>query len=127
MSSLLAYPVRLVGNSYATVDDGSEECFAQELAILVQTLPGERQLAPEYGIDDPAFEGFSRAELEAKIEDYGPPVRILSYTATSSDKRQDVSIEFEVYVPEDEESDYDDSDDVPDPDNAVFTDATEGS
>lgn len=124
---LLAYPVRLVGTIFATVEDGTEECYAQELAILVQTQPGERQLCPEYGLQDPAFAGFSKAELELKIGDYGPPVIITSYEAIKSDKRQDVRIEFEVDVPSDNEADYDDSDDTPDPDNAVFTDATEGT
>lgn len=125
MASLLAYPVRLAGSSYATVEDGSEECFAQELAILVQTHPGERHLAPEYGISDPAFVGFSRAELELKIMQFGPPVRIVDYKAEQGSGKQDVRIEFQVYTPEDDASVYDASQDIPDPNDAVLAQATE--
>lgn len=92
---------------------------------MIQTDPGERSLAPDYGLSDPTFADFSRIELETKISDYGPPVVINSFSATRSNGRLDISIEFEPNTPEDESVAYDDSEDAFDPANDVVIDPTE--
>jgi len=78
MTSLISYPFRLDGRGYvATRDDGSDAYYAEEIAGLVQTEPGEREMALDYGIEDPLFRTkFPTDELVAKNAKYGPPVVI---------------------------------------------------
>lgn len=80
MVKLFSYPFRLnPDGTVATVDDGTDY-YGDELAMLILTLPGERELVPEYGIEDPTFSSVSSAELAEKITLFGPPIDIVSVT-----------------------------------------------
>ena len=83
MPQLIAYPFRLSGKWIATVEDGTEECYAGELACLIQTEPGERDLVPEYGMFDPTFTDFDLVELNSRINLFGPPIVIDEFTAAA--------------------------------------------
>jgi hypothetical protein len=72
---LIAYPFRVTpGGDVATVDEGSDEQLAQELAIAVLTRTGERTLAPTFGITDPTFVGIDEDALRLHVDLFGPPV-----------------------------------------------------
>src|SRR5688572_15440273 len=74
---LISYPFRLTTNgSVATSEDG-EDYYAEELAMLIKTHPGERDQAPDYGINDPTFDKLGTVELLDKVNLFGPPVKIL--------------------------------------------------
>lgn len=52
---MLAFPIRLDGNgALATVDDASPQAAQQLARAVIATRPGERPLAPAYGIPDPS-------------------------------------------------------------------------
>lgn len=70
---LLSHPFRLTANgSVATVTDDTDQAAAEGLAILAMTRKGERVMAPEFGLTDPAFDEVSVAELNVGLGDYGP-------------------------------------------------------
>lgn len=124
MAFLLAYPMRLDGTSFATVEDGTEDQYAQMLAMMISTDTEERQLAPEYGIGDPTFGQFSRAELEAKIADFGPPVVIDEFEVVQrpGDK---VQVNFTFYTDDSiDDEQFDDTEET-DLDEFALTDATD--
>lgn len=94
--SLIAYPFRLSpAGSVASVEEGSDAQLAQELAVAVLTRPGERVLAPEFGIDDPAFVGFDDQALRLHVALFGPPVEVDSVeVGFANDHTQDVVVRF---------------------------------
>ena len=93
---LISYPFRISPTgAVETVDDGSDEQFAQELAVAVLTRPGERPLAPEFGIADPAFTGFDAEALALHVDLFGPPVTIDDVRVRFlNEHTQDVAVEF---------------------------------
>lgn len=94
---IIAYPFRLAPSGVIqTVEEGTDEQYAQELAVAVLTRPGERDLVPDFGIADPAFVGFDHEALQLHISMFGPPVELTAVTVTpTSDTAQDVTIDFE--------------------------------
>lgn len=83
MAALLAHPLRLrPGGQLSTVDEGSDAHAAQDIAVLIGTRPGERDLVPEFGLEDPAFDELHIAELTAQVAVYGP-ARTITDIATS--------------------------------------------
>jgi hypothetical protein len=124
MVKLISYPFRLsVNGSVATIEEG-EDYYGDELAMLVRTVPGERELVPTYGIQDPTFGAFNRFELLQKISTFGPPIDIVNTSSYFvSDGRVKVNISYQE-TPieddefEDEENEYDDEydEDPDDPD-----------
>lgn len=70
---LLSYPFRLTpAGDVATVEEGTEDAAAEDLAVLILTRKGERSLVPDYGITDPTFRSLNLAELAVGVTDYGP-------------------------------------------------------
>jgi hypothetical protein len=97
MTTLISFPFRLSTNgSVATREDGDEDYYAEELAVLLMTVPGERVLLPGYGLNDPTFAELDQSVLTAQVALYGPPVAITSLSSTyTSDTQQDVVVGFE--------------------------------
>lgn len=73
---LLAHPFRFVGGRVATVDDGSLADVEQRIAVLLTTLPGERELVPSFGVPDPAFVGDDVHAVNTALVLHGPKVRV---------------------------------------------------
>lgn len=94
---LIAYPFRLSpSGSVVTVEEGTDEQYAQELAVAVLTRTGERPLVPDFGIDDPVFIGFDAEALRLHIDLFGPPVDVNDVAIRYVDATtQSVVIEFE--------------------------------
>lgn len=95
---LISHPFRLTaGGSVATHEDGTEEYYAERLALLILTKPGERVLVPSFGLRDPTFDEVDDAMLAAQIELFGPPVTIASIGARPiNDVIQEVIVEFDM-------------------------------
>lgn len=93
---LIAYPFRLsASGDVVTVEEGTDEQYAQEIAVGVLTRRGERPLAPDFGIADPVFVGFDEEALLLQIDLFGPPVDITSVEVTPvNDRTQSVVVEF---------------------------------
>jgi hypothetical protein len=93
---LLSYPFRLTAaGSVQTVEEGSDEQLAQELAVAVLTRQGERTLVPAFGVADPVFDGFEPDALRLHVELFGPPVELDAVDVRYlSDTRQDVVVRF---------------------------------
>ena len=98
---LLAHPFSITpGGTVATVDAGSDEHHAQLLEALIRTTPGERPLAPAFGLPDPTFRGINLGELRSRVELWGPPVTIAAVDSSAIEGgMQDVRIEFDRIAP----------------------------
>ena len=79
---LISYPFRLDKRGEVQTTEDGEDYYAEELAMLIKTEPGERALVPEYGIADPTFSTFDQAELLSQINIFGPPVNIEDIVST---------------------------------------------
>lgn len=77
MTNLISFPFRLTDNGRVAVTvDGSDQCFAEELAVLCLTRPGERELVPQFGLTDPTFGSFDQTELVGKVRLFIPDVTV---------------------------------------------------
>jgi hypothetical protein len=97
MPNLISFPFRVTPAGYvATLPDDSSEYYSDELGLLVGTTPGERELVPSYGLNDPTFAQVDENELAVKVAMFGPPVQITNVAHKwVSSTQQDVTIEFE--------------------------------
>jgi phage baseplate assembly protein W len=68
----IAYPASIVNGRLATVEQGSPEDVSKCLYALLATRRGSREELPEYGIDDPTFDGFDLDEARAAADRYEP-------------------------------------------------------
>lgn len=98
MTQLISFPFRLMPNgSVATREDGDPDLYSEELAVMMKTVPGERELVPLFGLNDPTFQGFDVQDLVDAVELFGPPVTIAAVaTNYVSDGVQDVTVSFDV-------------------------------
>lgn len=97
MVKLIAFPFRVAKNgSVATREDGSVECLTEEIALLCLTKPGERELVPEYGLNDIEYEGVIQEELASKIALFGPDVNITNLKSSHPrEGEQRIVVEYE--------------------------------
>ena len=98
MTQLLSFPFRIDKNGRAvTEDDESIVYCAERLSVLIGTRPGERVMVPEFGINDPAFEGFTAQALTLQVTRYGLPVEIMSAKRSYvNDAQENVTIAFDL-------------------------------
>lgn len=94
---LISYPFRLSpSGSVVTVEEGTDEQHAEELAVAVLTRTGERPLVPDFGIADPVFVGFDAEALRLHIDLFGPPVDVAGVSVRYvNEATQSVVVEFE--------------------------------
>lgn len=97
MVAVLSFPFRIGGNGSAvTVEQDTDDQYAELLAALIMTRPGERPLVPGFGTPDPTFVGLDIAALEGAATVFGPPVTISDVTVTITGvSSQDVVVEFD--------------------------------
>jgi hypothetical protein len=98
VADLISFPFRLSQTGSIVVHpEDSPEYYAELLAVLIGTVPGERTQVPLFGVSDPTFNQIDAHELTSKVNIFGPPVTIATVsTAQVSETEQDVLIEFGV-------------------------------
>jgi len=73
----IKFPLRFAESGEALrLSDGSDEYYAQMLALAMQIMPGELPLAPDYGTEDPTFSTDSKLTFIATAASYVPEVEI---------------------------------------------------
>lgn len=105
-TQLISFPPRLgpQGN-FVVRDDDDSDYYAEELGILLLVRPGERDLSPDFGTSDPAFNMVDVNEFVAKVAMFGPPVNILDVTTFPlAGNSQDVRVVFTPADREEEET-----------------------
>lgn len=97
MTRLISFPFRVdPTGSVAARDDSDVEYLGEELAQLIQTHPGERELVPLYGLNDPAYAGLDAAMLTGQVSLFGPPVQITKVESRPlNDTQTDVVVYFD--------------------------------
>lgn len=93
---VFSFPFRLTAaGTVATVEQGSDQANAEQIATLCSTIAGERPLLPGYGLTDPAFRGVRAGELSAQAARWVPQVTVQSVTSTAvSAVETDVTVTF---------------------------------
>lgn len=99
--ALMSFPFRLgPDGSVVTLPQNSSDYYAELIAALIQTKPGELKQAPLFGVNDPTFAQIDAAELVYKVGLFGPPAQIISVRAKFiTDTRQDIQVEFQPLTP----------------------------
>lgn len=94
---LLSFPFRLLPNGrLATVEQDSEAQVSEALAQVVLTRPGERDLVPDFGVNDPTYDTIYQSQIEAQVEEFEIPCTITAVAVNDRDEtNQDVTIYFE--------------------------------
>ena len=95
-TSLISYPFRLASTgSVVTRPDDSSDYYAELIAVLVATKPGERDQVPLFGLSDPTFTEVNAQELVYKIGLFGPPVRVTAVKSKfTGATTEDILVEF---------------------------------
>jgi phage baseplate assembly protein W len=103
VSSTLAHPFRITGQRRAaTVTLGSAAHAAQLAGHVLSTTPGERGLAPEFGLVDPAGGLVDPAQISAAMSLCAPELDVESLTvAQAADGLVDVSVTVDWALGED--------------------------
>jgi hypothetical protein len=98
MAQILSFPFRVATNgTIATVAQGSDQANGEQLAVLVSTIQGECDMAPGFGMPDPAFSsGIIPGVMASQVAMWGPDVTITAVSALQvSETESDVTIGFE--------------------------------
>lgn len=97
MALILSVPFRLAPNgAVATVEQGSDQANAEQLAVLITTVQGERPMVPGFGLPDPAFTGIKAGVLAAQVAMWGPPVKVSMVSSSGVDPAStDVTVSFQ--------------------------------
>lgn len=70
---VLSFPFRLTTTgAAATVEHGSDAEVDEAIAVLVLTNVGERPMATDYGVPDPAFAALHIGDVQAGLSSFGP-------------------------------------------------------
>lgn len=67
MAETLSFPFRLLAGRAVRVEQGSTEDTGQRLATILMTRPGERELVPTFGVQDPTFVGCDPNEVRSVL------------------------------------------------------------
>lgn len=101
MVDLISYPFRLNPRGHVVTTPDGEDYYAEELTMLIKTLPGERPLVPEYGVEDYTFQTVDAVELVDKVNLFGPPVKIEGVTSTNPKEGvMNINIKYEALTEE---------------------------
>jgi phage baseplate assembly protein W len=87
-TAMLAFPLRIVGGRYATVERDSYEEIAQGVEVVLRTRRGDRIERPEFGVRSLVFDDASSLQeivthVEAAITDADPRASVIVEEDTS--------------------------------------------
>lgn len=93
---VLSFPLRLApGGSMVTVEQGSDDYYAEQIAVLLLTAPGERPMAPDLGAGDLTFSRIAPSAIRHQAATYVPDVIVDKVTVTpTSDTATNVEVAF---------------------------------
>lgn len=74
---VLAFPLRIVSGSFATVEQWSPAEASMIAGAVVSTSLRERPLAPDFGVMDPIGVGVSAAEVAAAVALGEPDLEVI--------------------------------------------------
>lgn len=88
-------PISFVGGQVQKVVDGTDEYYAQLLALTAQIRPGELVLTPDYGVADPAFSEEAKKQLAFVAGAFIPEIVLTGVELAQNDNGEvGISISF---------------------------------
>ncbi len=102
MAAVLSLPFKFTrAGQAATVEQGSDNYYKQQLATLIMTYSGERFVYDTLGMPDMAFQGFPLSTLANQTKTYLPAITDLNVSKFyQNDTTQSVTITFSTEEPE---------------------------
>lgn len=89
------FPIRYRQGAVEKLDEGSDEYYAQLLALAIQIVPGELGLNPQYGVEDPTFSEVLTRDLAFTAGAYIPEIIIDTADISTNEMGQSrVNINF---------------------------------
>ena len=89
---VLAFPVRIEGGAFATVEQGSQRHGLELVQAIIATRIGERTLAPDFGVFDRVGEGVTVSEIVAAVEVCEPDLSVVDVQIRQDGDRQHVTV-----------------------------------
>jgi hypothetical protein len=86
-------PFRFRGGEIEKVVEGTDEYYAQLLALTAQIAPGELPLTPEYGVNDPTFNEEAKRQLAFIVGSLVPEI-VLTNVEVDQDDTGKVGIQI---------------------------------
>lgn len=96
MADILSFPFRLAPNgSAATVYQGSDQYYSEQIATIILTLQNERDYDLEFGMPDIAFDGFPYSNFQHQIQQYLPDLDHVTATVVAiTEDTQTINVVF---------------------------------
>lgn len=86
MAALILHPFTLrVDGSVACAEQDSDAYIGSQIAVIVSTRMGERDMCPTFGVADPVFADLSEADIQTCLDAFGPDdIDVVSVTAVTT-------------------------------------------
>jgi hypothetical protein len=96
MATVLSLPFRITKyGEAATVVQGTDDYYGEQIATILSTIQGERSLEPFLGIPDIAFDGFQNSALQSQVATYLPELKNVEATINEFDNASEtVTVAF---------------------------------
>ena len=97
-ASLITHPFRIrISGRVAAAEQGTDAYVESQLAVIMGTRLGEREMCPTFGVPDVAFAYLSAADIQTCLDTFGPDdVEVTAViTEQVDDDTQAVTIEWE--------------------------------
>lgn len=98
VARLLLHPFTLtVGGRVASAEQGSDAYLESQIAVVIGTHLGERDMCVPFGVPDPVFARLSPADIQTCLDRFGPDgVTVLSVATESvSDTTDRVAVDWQ--------------------------------
>jgi len=89
---VLAFPVRIEGGAFATVEQGGSRDAVSLARAIVAIGLRERALAPDFGVMDRIGQGVSASEVVAAVVLCEPDLQVVEVSVSQRGDRQAVNV-----------------------------------
>lgn len=95
---VLSFPFRIdhVNRRFGTVVDSTDTFKAEQVKCFLRTYKLEREMFPEFGIEDPVFSEFDVSQFSEDFSEFYSNIRLAGIeTSSSQGVITDIIVEFE--------------------------------
>jgi hypothetical protein len=90
----IRFPCSFNVTGYSKLEEGSYDYYKQLLTVSLLTQPGDNPLTPEFGVNDPSFQGFDGGLFIYNAARYVPEVEIKELRTTVNEGNGQYSVVF---------------------------------
>ena len=90
----IKFPVSFDSTGFKKLEAGTYEYYRQLLTIALLTEPGDNPLTPDFGVADPAFNGFDGGLFIYNAARFVPEIEVRDVSSSINDKTGKYSVKF---------------------------------